>query len=159
MAAFTTIALGLSAAVGIYGTVKAGQERREATRLQEQQQTLSTRRSRRQAIRQAQIQRANAVAAAGSLNALQGSSIAGGTSSLGSQLGSGLGFSTQMTGISRGISQASARAERFGTLGNLGFAAFRGLGGMPEFRNRLFPNGFNIGGNQRSSGLDVTVSR
>lgn len=87
------------------------------------------------------IARANALGAAANLGALGGSGIAGGVSSLASQVGSEMGFSTQMSGLSRDISDAQMRAMRWqaigqnwSALGNLGASVFNAAGGFDAFR-------------------------
>lgn len=138
MALLTALSIA-SAAVGAYGTIRQAKASKRAAALQQQQQQVATRRSRRQAIREAQVRRAQAIAGAASLGALQSSGIQGGISSLGSQLGSELGFSTQMSGLSRGISSAQASAQQSGMFGQLGFGAFQALGGLGQLRNQFRP--------------------
>lgn len=94
---------------------------------QRKQQKLQADRSRRAAFREAQIKRSQAQARAEALNASQGSGVAGGLSSLQSQLGSGLGYAGQQTAISGNISMfgqqqqaALARADTFGSIAGLG---------------------------------------
>lgn len=149
MAALTTIALVGSAAVGAYGSIRSASAQRRASRLQELQQQVATRRSRRQAIRQAQLARSQAIAGAAALGALSSSGIQGGTASLGSQLGSELGFSSQMSGISAGINSANRQAASGNTMSQLGFGAFQSLGGLPQLGAQF---GFNTGV-QRRTGL------
>ena len=120
----------VSGVVGAIGAVQSAAAQRRAVDLQERQQQVATRRSRRQAIRQAQIARANAISAGANLGGLFGSSLQGGVSSLSSQLGSEMGFSTQMSGLSRDISSAQRSAARWGAISQLGFGLFNALGGF-----------------------------
>lgn len=120
----------VSSVVGTIGAVQSAAAQRRAVDLQEKQQKVATRRSRRQAIRQAQIARANAISAGATLGGLFGSSLQGGLSSLGSQLGGELGFSTQMSGLSKDISSAQRSAARWGAISQLGFGLFNALGGF-----------------------------
>jgi hypothetical protein len=121
MAALTSIAIGIGAAAalaqGVTGYVaqkKAAKAAKAQNALQRKQQELATRRERRSAIRQAQIQRAQTQSAAGGAGALGGSAVSGGLGSLTSQLGSGLGYSSQQSGISGdifNIQQSNAAAQ------------------------------------------------
>ena len=52
-----------------------------------------------------------------------GSGFAGGSSSLSSQLGSTMGYSTQMSGLAQKESMYSTRASTLGAVADLGFAA------------------------------------
>lgn len=123
----------VSGVVGAVGAIQSARAQRESVQLQQRQQEVATRRSRLQAIRQAQISRARAVSAGAAYGGLFGSGVAGGVSSLGSQLGSELGFSSQMSGLSRDIAAAQARATKWGAISNLGFTAFNALGGFDNF--------------------------
>jgi hypothetical protein len=63
--------------------------------------------------------------AAGQAFGVSGSSgVSGGTSSLGSQLGGSLGFSSQMSGLSASISSLGQKASNLGAISNLGFTVF-----------------------------------
>lgn len=133
--------IGAVASVG--GTLASVNQQKKSARLQQQQQDLATRRSQRQAIREAQIRRAQAQAAAQGLGASGGSSIAGGVASLGSQAGSALGFSSQMSGLSAGITSANAKAQTYGAVAGIGGSLFQMAGGF----NSLLP-GSTAGGDQ-----------
>ena len=112
------IGLGLNAA----GTFMSYRGQKKAAEAQAQQQALSVRRSRRQAIREAQIRRAQTTAVAGAAGGLTGSGYAGGIGSLGSQLATNFGFGTQMSGLSsvvnRGMQQAGL-GSAVTSIGNL----------------------------------------
>lgn len=118
-------ALVIGAVASVGGTVLSYNAQRKAARAQERQQTLATQRSQRQAIREAQIRRAQAISAGAQLGGLGGSALEGGTSSLGSQLGSGLGFSTQMSDLSRQITKYSSQAQTWGSVANLGMSMWQ----------------------------------
>lgn len=120
--------IGAVASVG--GTIMAVNQQKKAARLQQRQQDLATRRSQRQAIREAQIRRAQALSSAQALGGAGGSGVAGGISSLGSQLGGSLGFSSQMSGLSNEIGIASSRANTFGAIAGLGGSLFQAGGGF-----------------------------
>lgn len=123
--------IGAVSAVG--GTVASLNAQKRASRLQQQQQTLATRRSQREAVREAQIRRAQTMASAQALGAVGGSAVAGGTASLGSQLGGALGFSSQMSGLSKQIGMAQSRAATAGAIANLGGDVFKMAGGFDSF--------------------------
>lgn len=114
--------IGAVATVG--GTIASVSAQRKAAGAQRQQETLATRRSQRAAIREAQIRRAQTLASSQGFGALQGSGVAGGTSSLSSQLGEALGFSTQMSGLSQKISDYRTKADMWGGVAGLGGSLF-----------------------------------
>jgi len=89
---------------------RAAAAQAQAVERQERQQEVAAAASRRRSVRSAQVQRARALASAQALGATGGSAIAGGTASLRSQLGTNLGFQTQMSGLSREISGFSQQA-------------------------------------------------
>ena len=123
--------IGAVAAVG--GTVMQYSAQKKAARASRRQQELSTQRSNRQAIREAQLQRAMAIAAASQMGALGGSALAGGLGSLGSQLGSGLGFSSQMSSLSADIEKYQSRAATWGAVASMGGSLFQAGGGFGAF--------------------------
>ena len=108
-----TLAAGVAqGATGYIAQRKAAKAARAQNALQRKQQELATRRQRRSAIREAQIQRAQTQSAAGTAGTLGGSAVSGGLGSLTSQLGSGLGYSTQQGGISSDIFSIQQRNSR-----------------------------------------------
>lgn len=120
MAAFSSIALAVGAAASIGGTYVSYKNQKKAAASQRRQQEVATRRSRRQAIRQAQIARAQAVASAAASGATNSSAAFGGQASIGSQTGEALGFSTQMSSLSGDISRYSSRANMAQGVAGLG---------------------------------------
>lgn len=125
-------ALVASAVVGAVGTVASISQQRKSASLQQKQQAVETRRSQRQAIREAQIRRAQVMQSSIAGGSNLGSGLAGGMSSVGSQVGSSLGYSTQMSGLSQDISMASQNAQTAGSLGELGFKVFGKVGGWDK---------------------------
>jgi hypothetical protein len=119
------VAAVIGAVASVGGTVMAYNSQKRAARAARQQQDLSTRRSNRQAIREAQIQRASTIAGAVGMGAMGGSALAGGLASLGSQLGSGLGFSSQMSGLSANIEKFQQRAQTWGAIASMGSSLFQ----------------------------------
>ena len=110
----------ISAVAAVGGTVGQFNQQKKSSELQQQQQTLQTRQSQRQAIREMQIKRAQAIAQAAISGAGDSSSLQGGLSSLSSQLGSGLGYASQQTQLSRGVTNANAQADLFGQIAKVG---------------------------------------
>jgi hypothetical protein len=131
-------ALIASAIVGAVGTVASVSQARKSAALQQRQSALQNRNSQRQAIREAQIRRAQATQSAVAGGANLGSGLAGGMASLGSQLGSSLGYSTQMSGLNSQISMANANAQTYSDVGQFGFKAFNYFSGGQGF-NALLP--------------------
>ena len=143
----------IGAVTSVAGTVMSVNQQKKAVaaqnrqaQLQQRQQELATRRSQRQAIREAQILRARAAASTQALGGAGGSGAAGGASSLTSQVGGSLGFSTQMSGLSRDIgiagsaaNAATAKAQTFGSLASFGGSLFTDMGGFSTAFPNLFP--------------------
>ena len=132
----TTVAVA-ALGVGLAGTGasafqqrKAQKEQKKARRAQDQQQEIQNRRSRRAAIREAQIKREQVLnfAAAGDFEG--SSSVQQARGSISSQLGTNIGFSEAISAGNRNISAALGRAQsaQFGagiaqSIGGLGFQA------------------------------------
>lgn len=131
------VALVIGAVASVGGTVLAYNAQKKAAKAQRAQQDLATTRSNRQAIREAQLARASSIAAAVGMGAMGGSALAGGLSSLGSQLGSGLGFSSQMSGLSAQIEKYQQRAQTWGAIASMGGSLFQ-LGGGFDGMNAVF---------------------
>lgn len=112
----------IGAVATVAGTLYSNQQQKKAAKASQKQQELSSQRSRRQAIRAAQISRAQAVASAQASGSLSSSSAQGGIGSLSSQLGSELGFASQMSGLSQQISKAQSKAADFNAVAGLGGA-------------------------------------
>lgn len=118
----------VGAVTSVAGTVMSYNAQRKAAKASQRQQDLATSRSNRQAIREAQLRRAQAMNAAAQMGALSGSAVEGGVGGLSSQLGSGLGFSSQMSGISADIAKYSQRANTWSAVASIGTGLFK-LGG------------------------------
>ena len=115
--------IGAGAAVaGAVATSKAAKAQGQAAASAQKQQELAYNRSQKQAIREAQIRRAQATASTQSMGALSSSGFAGGVSSLSSQVGSTLGYSTQLSGLSKEQSMYQTRAANYGAFADLAFA-------------------------------------
>lgn len=138
-------ALVASAIVGAVGTVSSVAQARKSAALQQRQSALQNRNSQRQAIREAQVRRAQATQSAIAGGANLGSGFAGGMSSLSSQLGGSLGYSSQMSGLNNQISMANSNAQTFSDVGQFGFKAFNYLSNGQGFGalfsgNKVQPN-------------------
>ena len=130
MAGIATIALvGLSVVGTGFSVVQqqsAAKQQKKARRAQQRQQSLQARRQQIRAVRQQQIASSQARAAAAGLGGLETSGFRGGQSALQSSLGAGLGFSTEMSGLSRNISMFQQKAANAMGLARMG-QAFSGL--------------------------------
>lgn len=125
------------AAVSVGSTVYSINQQKKAARAQQRQQQLQSRRSQRQAIREAQIRQAQLSSSALGLGAAGGSAVSGGLSSLSSQVGGTLGYASQMSGLSKEISLASQRAQTAGAVADLGATVFTGIGGFDTLSKKL----------------------
>ena len=123
----------VSAVATVGGTIMAYREQKKAAEAGRKQQQLATDRSNRESIREAQLRRAMAISAAASMGALGGSALAGGITSLGSQLGSGLGFSSQMSSLSGDIERATQKAQTWGAIASMGSTLWQASGGFANF--------------------------
>ena len=119
----TTIAI-LGATAAVAGTAVSIKQGKEASKAQARQQGLSARRSQRQAIREAQIRRAQSQVQAGAMGVTGGSGLAGGQASLSSQLGGNLGFAGQMSGLSQQVTMAQSEAQTGQAIAGLGVSMF-----------------------------------
>jgi hypothetical protein len=136
------IALVVGAVASVVGTVGSMRAQKKAAAAQQRQEQISSRRSRRQAIREFQIQRAQAVATGQGLGAFGSSGLAGGLGSLGSQLGSELGYSTAQSANSAIITKQTQRANFFNALSSIGGSALSfGIsnGGLDAFKSQPTP--------------------
>jgi len=111
---------------------------------QQKQQDLSYQRQQRQAIREAQIRRAQGVSSAQGFGVGSTSLAYGGVSSIASQTGSALGYGSQMSGLSSNIvnmgiaaNAANADSARYTSMAGVAGSAFNFLGGPQKFRNML----------------------
>ena len=116
---------GTIASVGAANRAAGAQ--REAIALQQRAQKLQIQRSRRQSIRQAQLMRAQQMTMGTAAGAQAGSGVAGGQSSIFSNLGQAFGFSTAGSGIARQISMANQSAATYNAQAGVG-SAIAGFG-------------------------------
>jgi hypothetical protein len=113
---------------------RAARASSRAAATQQRQQEVQALASRRRSLRAAQVQRARTLASAQGMGATGGSGVAGGLTSLSSQLGGALGYQTQMSGLSREISGFSQQAARATSQARL-------LGEVDVFAGRLNNSG------------------
>jgi hypothetical protein len=132
----------VGAVASIVGTVASVRAQRKAGKAAQQQQEVQTRRSRRQAIREAQIRRAAALASAQGSGAAGSSGVFGGINSQSSRTGEAMGFSTQMSGLSRTISTQNQRAQMWSGIAGIGGNLFS-MGTNPNFMPNWGQNGGN----------------
>lgn len=120
----------IGAVASVVGTVASIGASRRAAAEQRKQTALVARRERRSAIRGMQIKRAQALASAGAVGAGTGSGAIGGIGALTSQLGSNIGFGTQMSALSNLITKHQQQASTFAGIAGLGQGLYR-MGGSP----------------------------
>lgn len=137
----TAIAIaGATAAVG--GTAYSISQQKKASRAQQRQQRLQARQSRRRAFRESQIRRSAALATAEAAGGFGGSGVSGGIGSLSSQLGSQLGYASQLSGINRQVAQyqtGAATGQGIASLGQLAFNLSGGFGGPADSDSFIDP--------------------
>ena len=117
------MAIGAGAAVG--GQVKSLQNQKESAKLQSQQSALQNHRSQVSALRELQMKRAAALSSGATQGALDSSPLAAGLSGLDSQMGSGLGYASQQSGLSQKISQKESAAKTWDAISQLGGMAYQ----------------------------------
>jgi len=121
--AFTAGVAAVGAAVGVAGTVQAGKAASKSARLQQRAQELQQKRQRRAAIRSNMIASARARASAEASGVAQSSGLQGAVGAGRSQLGSELGFGTQMSGLSGQITELGVKQQKYSQIASLGFSA------------------------------------
>lgn len=134
------IAAIAGAAATVVGTVQANKAQKKSRRAQQAQQKLQEQRSRRQQIREFQVNRARALSTAQGAGALQGSGTAGGVGGLSSQLGSNLGFQSQFGALSDIITVQQQKSSQGQSLANLGGTALSfgiSQGGFGQIQGKL----------------------
>lgn len=129
----------IAGVAAVAGTAVSINQQKKASAASRRQQGLSARRSQRQAIREAQIRRAQSQVQAGAMGVTGGSGLAGGQSSLSSQLGGSLGFAGQMSGLSQEITMAQSRAQTAGAVAGLGMQAFANSDDISAGLKKIFP--------------------
>jgi len=128
----------IGAIATVVGTVASIDAQNKASAAQQEQQTLTTRRSRRQAIREGQIRRAQAIASAQGAGSLQSSGAAGGIGSISSQVGETLGYQSQYGALSNVITAQSQQAAFWGDVASIGGDLVKAYG-LPKFPEKA-PN-------------------
>jgi len=125
-------------AYSVYSGFQAADAREDAAETRNRQIALQNRRRRRSQIRQSRIARAQAVNVAAQTGAQDSSGIRGGLSSLGSQTGSNLGYTSQQGALSalfgsyqQEASDWAGQAQIGQGVANIGTTLFNYGGGMP----------------------------
>lgn len=144
MAIVGAITAVVGTAASISAQQKAAATQEKMAEQQQRQQELAYRRQQIQAIREAQIRRAQGLATAQAAGVGTTSLVGGGIGSIGSQLGSTLGYSSQQSGISQNISRLGIQANNqlslanmFGNVADIGSSVFQFSGGPERLRNWL----------------------
>jgi hypothetical protein len=110
----------LGAVANFAGSMMQQQAARKEARARRRMEQVRVRRERRQLIREAQLQRARALQTAQMMGVQQTSGVAGGVGALGSQVGSQLGYSSQMSGLSTQIEMARSQMQSAGMMKSFG---------------------------------------
>lgn len=121
------VAGGASAVVG---TIQQNRYAKRSANAQREQQQTSARHERMQAIRQAQLQRAAATMTSIGSGSNDSSGAAGGIGSISSQLGTNMGYASQMTNLSGVIGQSATRQSMWGGVAGIGSSLFKMSGGF-----------------------------
>lgn len=129
--------MAVSGVAAVAGTVMSYNQQKKAGELAQQQQEVNYRRERMQAIRQAQIQRAQAIMSSVGAGSSESSGAAGGIGSISSQLGTQMGFGSQMSELTQGINQANQSASMWGGVANLGMTGFNMFGGGDWLKSKV----------------------
>jgi hypothetical protein len=131
--------MAAAAVVGAVSSVKSYQAQKKAGQAVQRQQEVQSSASRRAAIREMQIKRAQTIASAQAAGVVGGSGVAGGLTSLSSQVGSNLGYSSQMSGLSKEISMFNTQAQTYGAVSGLAGTVFQGFGGWDALSTMMKP--------------------
>ena len=131
MQALPLIFGGLSA----YSGYRAARAQKKAIKSQQRADALAANRSRRQAFREMQIQRARSIVAAGAAGGLQSSSFAGGQASLSSQFGEASGFATQTSAINAQTSAFQQSAANWQGIGAMAGGAAELASGFNKMKS------------------------
>tara|TARA_R110000822_G_scaffold95077_4_gene217657 strand:- start:507 stop:998 length:492 start_codon:yes stop_codon:yes gene_type:complete len=116
----TTIAI-IASAIAVDQTIKSGKAQKRAAQAQVKSQQTQARRQRRAAIRQNILATARSRADAESAGTAQSSGLTGAVGSGRSQLGSELGFGSQISGLNSQISMFQTEAQTASALAGVGF--------------------------------------
>jgi hypothetical protein len=141
----------IAAVVGAGATVASAQEQRKAGKAAQRQYEAEGRkaeiqniRSVRQQIREARLAQAAMTNVAAQTGGMGGSGLAGGISSVGTQLAGNLNYMQQIARENTAIgaaaaegAQAMSNAAVYGTVGKLSGTIFEGMGGYPQLSKNL----------------------
>lgn len=153
VAALTTYAYGTKKSIdesrkGREATGRAQQASQEQYAAESRKAEIQNLRSVRQQIRQARVSQSTMQNVGAQTGGMGGSGLAGGMSSIGSQLGSNLGYMSEIASANTQIgaaalrysgamgdaSMAASRASEYGAIAGLGSTIFGAVGGVSAFR-------------------------
>lgn len=139
MAALSSILLGAAVAGtagSIYSTNEARKASKESARAEQRRAEVQNVRNVRQAIREARLTQGSLVAQGANSGTIGSTGVAGGLSSVSSQLGSNLNYLSQIAEENTNIfnaslkaSQYQANAQIFGTISSAAAAGYQGMTG------------------------------
>ena len=138
------IALLTMTAVSAYNTMESQQQQAGAQRRQyeaeQRRAEIQNIRATRQQIRESRLAQASMLNIGAQAGGMDGSALAGGTASVGSQLASNLDYmgqiaaqNTQITTAASQAASAGANAAMWGSLGQFSGTIFREVGGFKAF--------------------------
>jgi hypothetical protein len=124
----------------VISSVKAGKEAREQARAEQRRADIQNVRSVRQSIREARLAQASLVSQGAVSGALMGTGVAGGLSSVASQLGGNLNYISQIAEENTNIfnaqiagARAASNATIFGQVGQLAGGIYKEKTGKSPF--------------------------
>lgn len=124
------------AAAGVVGSVKAGNAAKKSARLQQRSADLQAKRQRRASIRSNMIASARSRASAEGAGVSQSSGLQGAIGSGKSTLSGALGYSTEQSGITQGITELGIKQAKYEQIAGLGFKAM-GFGMSPSGQSSI----------------------
>lgn len=158
-AALGTSASTIGTVLAIGGTIasvgasnKAAAAQRRAIGLQQRAQHLQVQKSRRAAIRESQLMRAQQLSMGVAAGAQAGSGVAGGGASIFSNLGAGLGFSTAGSGIARDISAANQSMTTYNSQASM-------WGAVAGFGTNVLGGGLSFGADKQAPSTEALLGR
>lgn len=141
------IAPVIGAVASVVGTVGSLYFQGKAAKKADQQQKLTTRRDRRQAIRQMQLARSQALMSAQGAGSLYGSGAQGGIGALSSQVGAEMGYASAYSAMSSDISKYNNYANIASGIASIGGTVYQMSGGFgrggQDMRAPDYTTGYN----------------
>ena len=138
--AIVGLAISAAAAAGsAYVSYKSGKEAKKQAKEEKSRAELEQRRARLKTIREGRVKRAESLNAGASQGTMGSSGLSGGLASVGSQVGTELGFSTQVGAINDNIFKSSMKQAKFQQMGSI-------FGGIGQIGGAMFSNSGAISG-------------